>query len=349
MEQDQVIRGLESAARLMRAGHTLDKEHKDALAQALGLTREDPTFRAPEFWKRAKEMANPTMSVEVAFGWLAEAHVEDMQMRISHEQERARELVRRAQEAEGKLHSLRGRYEELAREMTLAIQQRKDAVAAVTMAHASLDAVWLWQGDDTDKPESLVCPVVMSAETLRGMVAKMESAKGLEETRDDALGRLKARNEEVDRLKADREELRASVGNLEYQVKNLRASRNEEQQSTLALRALCAAMESALLIPELRSNLSSKARGTGENDEPMVLLSVTESGAQKLLDVLTSPLPKTPLSEAMEPFLRLAKTVPTKTTNEFPVAGLLVGPWLGSEEPVRLTVGDLRQLQQVVG
>lgn len=32
--------------------------------------------------------------------------------------------------------------------------------------------LWYWQGDDSDDPESLVCPVIMSAETLRGLLAK---------------------------------------------------------------------------------------------------------------------------------------------------------------------------------
>lgn len=35
---------------------------------------------------------------------------------------------------------------------------------------AGVDNVWLWQGDRGDAPESLVCPVVMEAETLRAML-----------------------------------------------------------------------------------------------------------------------------------------------------------------------------------
>lgn len=32
---------------------------------------------------------------------------------------------------------------------------------------------WLWQGDGFDYPESLVCPVVMSADTLRTLLSKI--------------------------------------------------------------------------------------------------------------------------------------------------------------------------------
>lgn len=42
--------------------------------------------------------------------------------------------------------------------------------AELAMLRTSIDGVWLWQGNG-DYPESLVCPVVMSAETLRGLVS----------------------------------------------------------------------------------------------------------------------------------------------------------------------------------
>ena len=36
------------------------------------------------------------------------------------------------------------------------------------------DDCWLWQGDGYDYPDSLVCPVVMSADTLRGLLGMIE-------------------------------------------------------------------------------------------------------------------------------------------------------------------------------
>jgi hypothetical protein len=35
------------------------------------------------------------------------------------------------------------------------------------------DGAWYWQGDGYDLPESLVCPVIMSAQTLRELLAKV--------------------------------------------------------------------------------------------------------------------------------------------------------------------------------
>lgn len=38
---------------------------------------------------------------------------------------------------------------------------------------------WIYQGDGEDYPESLVCPVVMSAEQLREMLAKIENFESI--------------------------------------------------------------------------------------------------------------------------------------------------------------------------
>jgi hypothetical protein len=55
-----------------------------------------------------------------------------------------------------------------------------EAVARVSRLEAevevrrreSRDGAWYWQGDGEDYPESLGCPVIMSAETLRELLAK---------------------------------------------------------------------------------------------------------------------------------------------------------------------------------
>lgn len=40
----------------------------------------------------------------------------------------------------------------------------------LAMVRTPTPGVWLWQGDGADFPESLACPVVMSAETLRALL-----------------------------------------------------------------------------------------------------------------------------------------------------------------------------------
>jgi hypothetical protein len=42
-------------------------------------------------------------------------------------------------------------------------------------AHA--DNVWFWQGDGADHPQSLSCPVVMTAHTLRTIIARAAAAE----------------------------------------------------------------------------------------------------------------------------------------------------------------------------
>lgn len=41
-----------------------------------------------------------------------------------------------------------------------------------TLLDYRADSVWYWQGDEDDQPEILSCPVIMSAETLRELLAK---------------------------------------------------------------------------------------------------------------------------------------------------------------------------------
>jgi hypothetical protein len=61
------------------------------------------------------------------------------------------------------------------REQWAAEMARADrAEANLKMVSVGVDDVWQWQGDGTDHPESLAseCPVVMSAGTLMGLVAR---------------------------------------------------------------------------------------------------------------------------------------------------------------------------------
>jgi hypothetical protein len=94
------------------------------------------------------------------------------------------------------------------------IKERDEARASVRIAHAPSDAVWFWEGSDRDQPESLSCPVVMSAETLRGFVDLRERAEKAELERDEAyasIGRLRDELEIANPLgtQNDPEDLRA--------------------------------------------------------------------------------------------------------------------------------------------
>ena len=52
------------------------------------------------------------------------------------------------------------------------IEREQELQTKLRMLHAGVDDVWFWQGDGQDHPESLSCPVVMSADTLRAMLAR---------------------------------------------------------------------------------------------------------------------------------------------------------------------------------
>ncbi|HGM6719911.1 TPA: hypothetical protein ACKQC2_000731 [Stenotrophomonas maltophilia] len=60
--------------------------------------------------------------------------------------------------------------------------------------------VWHWQGDGHDFPESLVCPVIMSAETLRALLAARQPVRSSTVSDDmmDVVDRLGSEHDEVD-------------------------------------------------------------------------------------------------------------------------------------------------------
>lgn len=71
--------------------------------------------------------------------------------------------------------SLAAKLEALAKELKQALAERDEARAAVRMATAHRDDVWIWQGIG-DEPASLSCPVVMSAQTLRDLLGAHKPA-----------------------------------------------------------------------------------------------------------------------------------------------------------------------------
>lgn len=60
--------------------------------------------------------------------------------------------------------------EEAFREVAAGLERERALRAELAAVKTDVDGVWLWQGDGRDHPESLSCPVVMSADTLREMV-----------------------------------------------------------------------------------------------------------------------------------------------------------------------------------
>lgn len=75
---------------------------------------------------------------------------------------------------------LRQRIADLAKELVDAGAAERFAKAKVQVAHAARDDVWFWQGDELDDPASLTCPVVMTAETLRGMLERIAQLEAVE-------------------------------------------------------------------------------------------------------------------------------------------------------------------------
>lgn len=58
---------------------------------------------------------------------------------------------------------------EMAEELTAAEAAVAKANKQLLLVYTSVEGVWKWQGEG-DAPESLTCPVVMSADTLRGLI-----------------------------------------------------------------------------------------------------------------------------------------------------------------------------------
>ena len=64
----------------------------------------------------------------------------------------------------------------LAERLTAAEQEAREARRNVRIANANIEDVWMWQGAGDD-PDSLTCPVVMSADTLRNLLTRIKDSK----------------------------------------------------------------------------------------------------------------------------------------------------------------------------
>lgn len=76
-----------------------------------------------------------------------------------------------------------------AAELKTALEEAAELRSQLALVRTPKGGVWYWQGDG-DNPESLSCPVVMSAETLRGLLADAKSAERLRGERDEAMAEI---------------------------------------------------------------------------------------------------------------------------------------------------------------
>jgi len=125
--------------------------------------------------ERAKALVEKIVAEYVALETRAEGlegRAETAERALAESKEREQALRRKFAEMadSGANKALRARVVELEAELVEARRQ----LAAV---HAGVENVWRWQGDGADRPESLACPVVMTADTLRGLAARVERAE----------------------------------------------------------------------------------------------------------------------------------------------------------------------------
>ena len=168
----------------------------------------------------------------------------------------------------------------------------KDALAErdrarVACGVAAADGVWFWQGRD-DRSESLTCPVVMSAETLRGFVAERARREAAERDAyergvEDAVAFLRKRAEgtkAIDMVSAGT--LRAAWEQIERQMLAHPATAADDasdpqhpayalgRRDGIALSAIAAGLDRESLeaaIDEGTAAAIAPAAGEGERDE----------------------------------------------------------------------------------
>ena len=65
------------------------------------------------------------------------------------------------------------RYDALAQHLKSEIAEKEEARAQLALVRTSTEGVWMWQGG-VDEPQSLACPVVMRAGTLRSLLRRTQ-------------------------------------------------------------------------------------------------------------------------------------------------------------------------------
>lgn len=87
------------------------------------------------------------------------------------------ELRQRAEKAERERDEARAKQAAMAEQLTAETEALREARSALDMVRTDRNGVWLWQGDGHDDITSLVCPVVMSAGTLRELLKERDAAR----------------------------------------------------------------------------------------------------------------------------------------------------------------------------
>lgn len=99
---------------------------------------------------------------------------------IASQEAETKKLYKKLEENEEKLkkesdntnvvNGLKFKVKSLSEELTKALNTIADLKYDLSLVKTDKEGVWFWQNDGWDDPESLSCPVVMSAETLRNLL-----------------------------------------------------------------------------------------------------------------------------------------------------------------------------------
>ncbi|MFA6094182.1 MAG: hypothetical protein WC986_14685 [Elusimicrobiota bacterium] len=137
------------------------------------------------------------------------AQLEPLERALDEVKDQREDLRVRLQASEAKLASALNAFverdtavrkrEDMAKELTQALEKVIALQGLPNQVKANVESVWVWQGQN-DQPESLACPVVMSAETCRKLVTPGFTAetlaiirKGLHHTQDCLKGMSEGR------------------------------------------------------------------------------------------------------------------------------------------------------------
>ena len=103
---------------------------------------------------------------------------EDVALRVLEELRASNvAIAKRLTEVMDQSNRQQGRLSELESELAAATNKRDILAIIVENVRTDRDHVWFWQGDGGDCPETLSCPVVMSADTLRAMLSELAAAR----------------------------------------------------------------------------------------------------------------------------------------------------------------------------
>ena len=112
------------------------------------------------------------------------------------------------------------------------LEQLTAAEAALSLVKTSIHNVWRWQGDGYDEIDSLVCPVVMSADTCREIVGRREKAEA-------ALEAMTKERDEWRRLCTARQRAQEQLATANADADNWRKRAEKAEAALEAAREVC--------------------------------------------------------------------------------------------------------------